>query len=53
MMGTPWYQILSNPTYAQDFNYIGAHISEREKLIEDGWEDENDDINTTEMSERC
>jgi len=34
--GTPWYQMLSNPKYQNDFNYIGAYINEREKLIEDG-----------------
>lgn len=37
--GTPWYQILSNPIYQHDFNYIGAFIPEREKLIEDGYAD--------------
>jgi len=25
-----------------EFNYIGAHVTEREKLIEDGKEDETD-----------
>ena len=43
MQGTPWYSVLSNPKYATDFNYIGAHITEREKLIEDGKDDEEDD----------
>ena len=43
MQGTPWYSILTNSRYAEDFNYIGAHISEREKLIEDGKEDEEDE----------
>ena len=41
--GTPWYQMLSNPKYQNDFNYIGAFINEREKLIEDGQEDLLDD----------
>ena len=31
--------MLSNPKYQNDFNYIGANIQEREKLIEDGQED--------------
>mmetsp|Transcript_16102 Transcript_16102/g.25008 ORF Transcript_16102/g.25008 Transcript_16102/m.25008 type:complete len:104 (-) Transcript_16102:183-494(-) len=35
IQGTPWYNILSNPTYSDDFFYIGAHIEEREKLIKD------------------
>lgn len=37
IQGTPWYQILSNHHYASEFNYIGAFIPEREKLIEDGY----------------
>ena len=36
IQGTPWYNILSNPQYAEDFNYIGAFVDEREKLIKDG-----------------
>ena len=37
MQGTPWYQILSNARYSHAFYYIGAHIVERENLIEDGF----------------
>ena len=37
IQGTPWYQILSNQAYAQKFFYIGAHVEEREKIIEDGF----------------
>lgn len=40
---TPWYNILSNQTYSEAFYYIGAHIGEREKLIKDV--DDNDDNN--------
>jgi len=36
MMGTPWYTVLSNDAYKDDFAYVGAYIEEREKLIEDG-----------------
>ena len=39
IQGTPWYQILSNPRYADEFYYIGANITEREKLIEDGFKE--------------
>eukprot|EP00355_Strombidium_rassoulzadegani_P007408 CAMPEP_0168620868 /NCGR_PEP_ID=MMETSP0449_2-20121227/7377_1 /TAXON_ID=1082188 /ORGANISM="Strombidium rassoulzadegani, Strain ras09" /LENGTH=1171 /DNA_ID=CAMNT_0008661923 /DNA_START=74 /DNA_END=3586 /DNA_ORIENTATION=+ len=39
VQGTPWYQILSNPMYANSFYYVGAFIPEREKLIEDGYPD--------------
>ena len=44
MQGTPWYQVLSNSAYSFDFGYIGAFISEREKLIEDAWEDMTETI---------
>lgn len=40
IQGTPWYTVLSNMKYQIQFNYIGAYIDEREKLIEDGFEDE-------------
>lgn len=40
IQGTPWYQVLSNPLYEDAFNYIGAFVNEREKLIEDGYSDE-------------
>jgi len=37
VQGTPWYTVLSNMKYQIAFNYIGAFIDEREKLIEDGF----------------
>jgi hypothetical protein len=37
IQGTPWYQILSNAKYSNLFYYVGAYVSEREKLIEDGF----------------
>ena len=43
LQGTPWYSVISNPKYAMEFNYIGANVTEREKLIEDGKNDEEDD----------
>jgi len=43
IQGTPWYNVLSNPLYSDDFFYIGAHIEEREKLIKDA--DDDDDNN--------
>lgn len=36
IVGTPWYQVLSNPKYSNLFNYIGVYTSERYKIIEDG-----------------
>jgi len=37
IQGAAWYSIYSNQDYADLFNYIGPHIREREKLIEDGY----------------
>ena len=51
IQGTPWYQILSNAKYAHLFNYIGAFVNEREKLIEDGFKDKVD--NHGHMTEEC
>jgi len=57
IQGTPWYQILSNQLYEDDFNYIGAFVDEREKLIEDGYKDERvigpDGKETGEMTQLC
>ena len=39
IQGTPWYQVTSNDKYKELFNYFGAFIEEREKLIEEGYED--------------
>ena len=39
IQGSPWYVVLSNPAYSEAFNYIGPHVREREKLIEDGDKD--------------
>lgn len=47
--GTPWYTVLSNVKYQNNFNYIGAFVNEREKLIEDGSVDEFD--NNGELTE--
>ena len=47
--GTPWYQILSNPDYADAFYYIGANIEDREKLIKDGDLDESNDCEQSDI----
>lgn len=36
IQGTPWYHVTSNSDYANMFGYIGPHVKERWKLIEDG-----------------
>ena len=48
IQGTPWYSILSNQEYANSFAYIGAYIDEREKLIKDG---DDGDENNAEQSD--
>lgn len=58
IQGTPWYFIMFNSDYAEQFNYIGPHIKEREKLIEDGDQDrfvKNSETNeeTNELTEEC
>jgi len=58
IQGTPWYHILSNKWYVNEFNYIGPHIKEREKLIEDGDPDRFDvgadgNLNTSVLSTEC
>lgn len=40
VQGTPFYTPLSNMKYQTAFNYIGAFVEEREKLIEDGFGEE-------------
>jgi hypothetical protein len=46
---TPWYNLLSNPDYAEDFNYIGAYVEEREKLIKDGDANEGNDCEQSDI----
>lgn len=48
IQGTPFYNVLSNAVYADSFCYIGADVPEREKLIEDG---DSDDDNNCEQSD--
>lgn len=42
VVGTPWYQLLSNPKYSNAFMYIGAFVDERHEIIEDGQPDEGE-----------
>ena len=49
IQGTPWYSILSNPEYCNSFAYFGAHIDEREKLIKDGDEDDQDNCEQSDI----
>lgn len=56
ILGTPWYTVLSDDAYREAFGYIGADVSEREKLIEDGEPeklDENDNMLESQVRTRC
>lgn len=35
IQGTPWYALMSNPKYVEDFSYIGPHVKDRNKLMRD------------------
>lgn len=37
MVGTPWYSVLSNPSYINDFSFVPSYVTEREKIINDGF----------------
>jgi len=37
IVGTPWYNILSNPSYMNEFGFVPSYVSEREKIITDGY----------------
>jgi hypothetical protein len=43
VVGTPWYQVLSNTKYSNAFMYVGAFVDQRHKIIEDGLPDSNGD----------
>lgn len=42
IVGTPWYSPLANPAYQNQFQYTGSFVSEREKLITDGYPRDED-----------
>ena len=46
--GPAWYNILSNPAYARDFNYIAVDTPHRSTLIID---EDSDDENNCEQSD--
>ena len=49
MYRSPWYTMLSNPEYTEDFAYIGANVEERDKLIKDGDFNEANDHEQSDM----
>ena len=47
--GIVWYEVLANPTYARDFNYITASVEDRADYIVDGDSDEENDCEQSDM----
>ena len=49
--GVAWYNILANPTYSRDFNYIECNIAcARSELIVDGDDDEDNDCEQSDIT---
>lgn len=41
VQGTPWYAIMCNPAYVEDFAWLGPHVKDRELYIKDMYNDQN------------
>lgn len=35
IQGTPWYALMSNPIYVDQFSYIGPHVKDRNEIMRD------------------
>lgn len=44
--GTPWYNVLSNPQYINEFCFVPSYVTEREKIINDGYTEATDEVST-------
>lgn len=42
--GTPWYNVLSNPQYINNFCFVPSYVGEREKIINDGFEEAESEV---------
>jgi len=49
IQGIAWYNMLANPTYVRDFNYMSAALEDREDYIVDGDSDEGNDCEQSDM----
>ena len=49
IQGIAWYNVLANPAYVRDFNYITVSIEDREDYIVDGDSDEGNDCEQSDM----
>ena len=49
IQGVVWYNLLANPAYAHNFSYIEAGVPDRNALIVDGDDDEENDCVQSDM----
>lgn len=42
--GTPWYNVMSNPQYVNEFCFVPSYVGEREKIINDGFPDATNEV---------
>ena len=49
IQGVAWYNILANPIYARQFNFIEVNVPSREDLIVDGDDNEENDCEQSDM----
>ena len=49
IQGVAWYNVLANPIYARQFNFIEVNVPCREDLIVDGDDDEGNDCEQSDM----
>jgi len=47
--GIAWYNLLANPAYVRQFNYIQVDVPQREDLIVDGDDEEGNDCEQSDM----
>lgn len=47
--GIAWYNVLANPSYVRDFNYISASVKDRADYIVDGDSDEGNDCEQSDL----
>ena len=47
--GVAWYNLLANPYYSRQFNFIEVNVPDRSALIVDGDEDDSNDCEQSDM----
>lgn len=49
IQGIAWYNLMANPSYVRQFNYIGVDVQGRDDLIVDGDDQEGNDCEQSDM----